>query len=249
MLKDNKGGLILKYEVEKNIFEKYPGYCRAVVVAKDLDNTGEDEDLRRSLAQYEAQVRENPEMENYKEIPNIAAWREVFRDMGLNPNKFPPSIANLIKRTYAGKDLPFINKLVTIFNIISLKYITPCGGDDLDAVKEDIRLGIASGDEEYVPLGQPDKMENPTPGEVIYYDTGDRDVFCRGWCWKNGDRSKIMPETKNVAINIEALPPLEKDRLEIIASELAAMVEKYCNGRTEIHFLEESSPSFEIQLQ
>lgn len=238
----------LKYEVAKEIFEKYPGYCRAVVVAKGIDNSGEDSTLLGELTGLEEKIRNNPEMGNYKEIPNIAAWREVFRSMGLNPNKYPPSIANLIKRTYAGKDLPFINRLVSIFNVISLKYITPCGGDDLHAVTGDIRLDFASGVEEYVPLGQPDKMENPTPGEVIYYDTGNRDVFCRGWCWKNGDRSKIMPKTRNVAINIEGMPPLVRPALDDIAGELAAMVEKYCGGKTEIHFLEAESPSFEIHL-
>lgn len=238
----------MKYEVAKEIFEKYPGYCRAVVVAKDIDNSGEDSTLMGELTGLEEKIRNNPEMGNYKEIPNIASWREVFRSMGLNPNKYPPSIANLIKRTYAGKDLPFINRLVSIFNVISLKYITPCGGDDLDAVTGNIRLDFASGEEEYVPLGQPDKMENPTPGEVIYYDTGNRDVFCRGWCWKNGDRSKIMPETRNVAINIEGMPPLGRPALDDIAGELAAAVEKYCGGKTEIHFLEADSPSFEIHL-
>ena len=238
----------LKYEVAKEIFVKYPGYCRAVVVAKDIDNSGEDSTLMKELTGLEEKIRNNPEMGNYKEISNIAAWREVFRSMGLNPNKYPPSIANLIKRTYAGKDLPFINRLVSIFNVISLKYIIPCGGDDLDAVTGDISLDFASGIEEYVPLGNPDKMENPTPGEVIYYDTGNRDVFCRGWCWKNGDRSKIMPETRNVAINIEGMPPQGRPALDDIAGELSAKVEKYCGGNTEIHFLEADSPSFEIHL-
>jgi lysyl-tRNA synthetase class 2 len=238
----------LKYEIEKELFSRYPGFSRAVVVAKNVDNSGENEELLEMLRKCEEDVRNDPSMALYKEHPRISSWREVFRGMGLNPNRFPPSIANLIKRTCGGKDLPFINKLVTIFNVISLKYITPCGGDDLNAVTGSVKLGMASGQEDYVPLGQPDKLEHPTEGEVIYYDTGNNDVFCRGWCWKNGDRSKIMPDTANVAINIEGLPPVSRRELESMAGELASMVEKYCGGSTEVHLLNEDEPSFETDL-
>lgn len=236
----------MKYEIENGIFAKYPGYRRAVIVARGVKNSDQDPELLEILRKSEDSVRKNPSFGNYKEHPRIASWREVFGSMGLNPNKYPPSIANLVKRTCAGKDLPFINSLVTIFNIISLKYTVPCGGDDLAAVTGSIRLGFASGDEVYVPLGQPDKTEHPGEGEIIYYDTGNNDVFCRGWCWKNGDGSKIMPGTSDVAINVDAIPPLSGTELESMAEELASMVRDYCGGTTEIHILTGENPSFEI---
>lgn len=238
----------MRYEIEDRIFNAFPGYCRAVVVARDVDNGGEAPELLALLRDLERRVREDPGMEDYREHPNIAAWRDTFRSMDLNPNKYPPSIANLIKRTRSGKDLPFINKLVTIFNVISLKYITPCGGDDVDVLEGAIRLGYAKGNETYVPLGQPDNREIPPEGEVIYFDTGNLDVFCRGWCWKNGDRSKITPLTRNVAINIEAMPPLNEEKAMSMAAELAEMVQKHCGGSTEIHLLTERDPFFEIHL-
>lgn len=238
----------MRYEIEERVFTTFPGYKRAVVIAKDVDNTGEEKKLEDLLRHFEGQVRQDPVMEQYKEHPNIGSWRDTFRAMELNPNKYPPSIANLIKRTRSGKDLPFINKLVTIFNVISLKYITPCGGDDLDSVKGSLRLGFATGRESYVPLGKPEVTETPGEGEVIYFDTGDLDVFCRGWCWKNGDRSKITPLTKNVAINIEGMPPLEEGKLIAIAEELAEMVQDHCGGSAEVHLLKESDPFFEIHL-
>ncbi|HPE91502.1 MAG TPA: hypothetical protein PK146_04340, partial [Synergistales bacterium] len=119
--------------IAPEVFEKWPDYRRYVVVGKGLDNADEDTSLLALLREAESGVRNDPELENYKEYPLIASWRSVFEDMGLNPNKFPPSIANLIKRTRSGKDLPFINRLVAIFNIISLKYRIPCGGENLVA--------------------------------------------------------------------------------------------------------------------
>ncbi len=237
----------MKIEIAPEVFQKYPNYRRIVVIGRDLDNAEEDAALLALLREAEAGVRQDPELENFKEYPLIASWRAVFEDMGLNPNKFPPSIANLIKRTCAGKDLPFINRLVAIFNIISLKYRIPCGGDDLGCVTGDVRLGPANGTEVFAHLGNPEAVENPAPGEIILQDTGNGSVFCRGWCWKNGDPSKITSQTNFVAINLDAMPPVEGAVHKQAADELVALVEKHCGGKTSMKMLEPEGPCLELQ--
>ena len=154
----------MRFCIVPEVFEKWPEYRRYTVVGKGLDNAGDDPALLALLKEAELEVRNDPGLENYKEYPPIASWRSVFRDMGLNPNKFPPSIANLIRRTRSGKDLPFINRTVAIMNIISLKYHVPCGGDDLAELEGDLRLGPAKGDERPVPWGIPRPSRTQTPG-------------------------------------------------------------------------------------
>lgn len=236
----------MKIEISGDIFLKYPGYRRAVVVVVGADNRGEDEGLLSELRKAEAAVRENPSMADCRDVPRISSWRSVFQTMKINPNKYPPSVANLIKRTRKGADLPFVNKLVCVFNIISLRHGIPCGGDDLSAVVGDLRLGFATGDETYVPLGQPGVVEHPEKGEVIYFDQGNGDVFCRAWCWKNGDRSKILPETSDVAINLEGMPPVSGEELVSIAEDLSEMVGRHCGGRASVHLLTEDDPILEL---
>ena len=237
----------MKIEIAQEVFQKHPDYRRIVVIGRDLDNSEEDAALLALLREAEAEVRQDPELENLKEYPPVASWRSVFEDMGLNPNKFPPSIANLIKRTCAGKDLPFINRLVAIFNIISLRYRIPCGGDDLGCVTGDVRLGPAKGDEIFAHLGNPEAVENPAPGEIILHDTGNGSVFCRGWCWKNGDPSKITPRSRFVAINLDAMPPVDGAVHRQAADELVDLVEKHCGGKTSMKMLEPESPCLELQ--
>jgi len=58
---------------------------------------------------------------------------------------------------------------VALFNYISIKYLIPCGGDDVDKIEGNLHLGFAKGDEWFVALGSEEK-ENPRPGEVIYFD-------------------------------------------------------------------------------
>jgi len=236
----------MKIGISPVVFETWPAYRRIVVIARDVDNAEEDAVLEALLREAEVSVRQDAALENFREYPPIASWRAVFEQMGLNPNKFPPSIANLVKRTRSGKDLPFINRLVAIFNIISLKYRIPCGGDDLEGVTQDVMLMPAQGDEMYEPLGNPAAVERPNPGEIILVDTGRKTVFCRGWCWKNGDPSKITRESRKVAINLDAQPPVDLKTLEKAAEELAGLVRRHCGGTAEMHLLEPGRPSFEI---
>ncbi|MFA0887817.1 MAG: B3/4 domain-containing protein [Synergistales bacterium] len=236
----------MKIEIAREVFETWPSYRRIVVVARDVDNAEEDPELEALLREAEASARLDPELENHREYPRIASWRSVFERMGLNPNKFPPSIANLIKRTRSGKDLPFINRLVAIFNIISLKYRIPCGGDDLAGVTGNVRLMPASGDETYEPLGNPEAVERPNPGEIVLADTGRRTVFCRGWCWKNGDPSKITRDSRLVAINLDALPPVDLETLKVAAAELVDLTSRHCGGTAVMHLLEPENPGFEV---
>lgn len=233
----------MEYSVEPSIFERFPGFRRLVVVAEGVDNSVENPALLALLRHCEAEARgEAPA--DFRTHPALAAWCACFTAMGLNPNRYPPSVVNLIKRTRSGKDLPYINSLVAIFNCISLKYLVPCGGDDRAVITGDLRLGFASGQESYVPLGQPDVVEHPPVGEVIYYDTGNLDVFCRAWCWKNGDRSKMSPATTAACINVDAMAPVDAGHLEKAADELAALIRTHTGGTTRIHALSPEQPRF-----
>jgi lysyl-tRNA synthetase class 2 len=236
----------LRFCIAPEVFERWPEYRRYTLVGKGLDNAGDDPALLALLREAELEVRNDPDLEDYKEYPSIASWRSVFRDMGLNPNKFPPSIANLIRRTRSGKDLPFINRIVAIMNIISLKYRTPCGGDDLEGLKGDLRLGPAKGDEVFTHLGNPEAVENPDPGEIILHDTGNGRVFCRGWCWKNGDPSKITTVTNHVALHLDSLPPLGGATHKKAMEEMVGLLENHCGGGVEAWLIEPGNPCCEV---
>jgi len=223
--------------VGPEIFERFPGYRRVVLLCDGVDNSSENLSLTELLRSGERRIREDPFLETYKEHPSIAAWQEAFRSLGVNPNKYPPSMANLVKRVRSGKDLPFINPLVCLFNIVSMKYLIPCGGDDLRHVKEEVLLCFASGEERYVPLGQPDMTEYPDPGEVVLKDAGSGEIFCRKWCWKNGERSKIDTDSSRVAINLDCMPPVEESVVRAAGEELKDLIREHCGGSVTMHLL------------
>ncbi|MDR1977454.1 MAG: hypothetical protein LBQ42_01845 [Synergistaceae bacterium] len=235
----------MKIEVAPEVFALFPGYVRHVLVLRDADNTKEVPELAELLVKEQNRMRSEEAFADLKTHPLVASWRDAFQSFGANPNKCPPSVANLIKRVRGGKDLPYVNSLVAIFNVVSMRYVLPAGGDDLDKVRGDIRLTRAQGRESYTPLGSPEQKEHPAPGEIVLLDTGNDEVFCRAWCWKNGDVSKIEASTRRVAINIDALPPLGAEDGRVAALETQEMVRRFCGGSSELYRLDAANGSIE----
>lgn len=246
-----------KIIIEKEIFEKFPDFKRGIIVIENLENdsTGSAGSLQDPLTTSEnAEIQKMLDEEvgkrlnmNFAENEFIKAWDEIYVKFGANPNKFPPSIKSLLKRVSKGGTIPFINSAVALFNIISLKYLIPCGGDDVDTIKGNLKLGVANGSENFISLGSTE-LEHPDVGEVIYFDDETNNVMCRRWNWRNGDFSKIATNTKKIVINVDGIGPADEALIVSARDELAALFEKYCRAKCQIDLLNKDKTELEINL-
>jgi DNA/RNA-binding domain of Phe-tRNA-synthetase-like protein len=223
-----------KISIDNTIFEAHPDFYRAVLIVNNADNATENSSLSKILLDV-ASARMGLDVSSH---PTVRAWDDAYAKFGLNPNEHPPAVKALLKRVAKGHAVPFINSAVALFNIASIKYALPCGGDDLDRIVGDPVLGIADGSESFVPLGQPDKLESPGVGEVIYFDRGSKRVMCRRWNWRNGDITKLQPFTRNMLINVDCLPPTSRADANCVRDELAAQFVLYCRARVSVDFLD-----------
>jgi DNA/RNA-binding domain of Phe-tRNA-synthetase-like protein len=233
----------MKDIVSQEVLTKFPDYIRGVVIARGVDNSGENQQLVKLLRKVEQEATQDESLQDIKNHPRIAPWRQAYSDFGTNPNKFYCSIESLGRRARRGDQLPYINTLVALFNYFSLKYMVPSGGDDLDSADGDLCLTLAKGDEPFTPLGS-EVIEYPEPGEVTYVDNSK--VMCRRWNWRQGDQTKLTPATTNVAINVDCLPPVSKGKAEAITGELADLVKEFCGGEVSYFLLDASQNEVEI---
>ena len=127
-----------------------------------------------------------------------------------------------------------ISPLVDLYNAVSLRHLLPCGGEDLDAVRGDVRLTLAAGGESFVPLGSADELP-PAPGEVVYAD--DAGIICRAWNWREAERTKLTPETTRAVLVIEALPPRTADDLLAACGDLAESVGSHLGASCRVALL------------
>jgi len=209
-----------------------------VVIAKGVNNNSENQKLINLLRKAEQDAARDESLQDIKNHPKIAPWRQAYSAFGSNPNKFHCSIESLSRRTRRGDRLPYINTLVALFNYFSLKHMVPSGGDDLDSVNGKLCLTLARGNEPFTPLNS-ETVEYPAPDEVIYVD--DNKVICRRWNWRQGDQTKITPATTDVVINVDCLPPVLKDEAKAITGELADLVQEFCGGKVTYFLLDISN--------
>jgi len=233
----------MKDIVSHEVLNKFPNYIRGVVIARGVNNHGENQRLIELLRKVEDNATKDTSLTDIKNHPRIASWRQAYSDFGVNPNKLYSSIESLGRRARRGDQLPYINTLVALFNYFSIKHMVPSGGDDLDKVDGNLCLTLAKGKEPFTPLNS-EVIEYPAPGEVIYVD--ESKVMCRCWNWRQGDQTKLTPDTANVAINVDCLPPVSRGEAETITKELADLVKEFCGGKVTYFLLDAKQTEVEI---
>jgi DNA/RNA-binding domain of Phe-tRNA-synthetase-like protein len=236
----------LHYTVADEVFALFPGYVRGVVLAFDVSNRESQEELLQLLRDVEASVRKSLNLEGLAEHPIIASWRDAFRSFGAKPNKFRSSIEALIRRVLRNQQLPSINALVDISNLISLRHLVPTGGHAIDVVTGDISLRLATGEEEFIPFGS-DEVEHPVPGEVIF--TEGINVLTRRWSWRQANHTLTLATTKAIEFNVDGLPPIKESEVKTICEEIIVLVERFCGGRTRYEVLSKENPRMKLTEQ
>jgi len=206
--------------------------------ASELVFTAVDERAAEAIAE----AAEHPI--DLKTDPRMTVWNDAHRQFGSNPNKFPPAHGALLKRVQKpGASIPFINKVVAIMNINSIQAITPVGGDDVGGVDSCLELRYAKGEESFTPLGRPEIVESPNPGEIIYVVEKSNEVMCRRWNWRNGHKTRITEDTHTMVMNIDTLGEDSEKRAIQWRDRVARMLEQYCQAGIETSLLSPSQPS------
>jgi len=156
--------------IQKEIFENFDKPIIGIIKVKGLNNHGISNEINDLLRDIEIQTRENfSKFESCGQHSNILAWRQAYKKFGSDPHKYRCSIESLVRRILKGDSIPNINKLVDIYNYISVKYVVPVGGEDSDLIIGELKLSIADGDEQFIRLNGTEN-DPPLSGEVIYKD-------------------------------------------------------------------------------
>ena len=233
------------YSIDNEIFALFPGYCRGVVLAFDIKNGDSPSELTAMLRDAETSLRERINKDEIVIHPKINSWREAYRSFGAKPAKFRSSIEAMVRRVLNDNELPSINAIVDIGNIISLRHIITAGGHAIDEVSNNISLRKATGEEEFTAFGT-DESENPEPGEIIF--TESNTVLTRRWSWRQAVHTSTQKSTTAVEMNIDGLPPVTIGEVDKICREAMELIQKYCGGKLRYEILTENNPSMELSL-
>lgn len=232
-----------KFIIENDFLEIFPNVKIGIITCYGIDNSINEENKYVELIS-EAQKSALSFLSNdvLSENDVVKVWREAFTKFKTKKGA-RSSIEALLKRSKSGNTLGTINPLVDIYNSISLKYAFPCGGEDIDTFVGNVKLTLASGDEEFITYGS-DKSEPPLVGEVVYKDNAG--AICRCWNWRESVRTMLTPETKNAFLCIELVDLSREDEFNCALKELKDLVVEELGGSATINILDNNNRHLDL---
>ena len=233
----------MKFIVEKEIFEKLPNAYFGVVMAKSIDNSKVYPKIEQLLDESIATAAQHFEGKKVKEEPDILPYREAFRALGINPNKYLCSIEALFTRIAKGKGMPHINPVVDLGNAVSLKYTLPMGAHDLGGSSEDICIRLAQPGDTFLPFGG-DVEETPDAGEVVY--AVGQQVRTRRWTWRQSEHGKITSESTDIFFPIDGFTDVNREQILAARNELQALVKQIFDCEALVGFVDAEHPEMEL---
>jgi DNA/RNA-binding domain of Phe-tRNA-synthetase-like protein len=233
----------LSYAIAAEVFERFPGYVRGIVLAHGVRNGPSPAPLLALLRGAEEAARARLTVEKLAEEPRIAAWRDAFRRFGAKPSDYRPSIEALLRRVLKGQELPAISALVDIGNLVSLRHLLPTGSHAIDTLTGDIALRPATGAESFVPFGA-EAVEHPSAGEIVFVEG--ETVLARRWIWRQANHTLTMPETTAIEFNVDGLPPASRAEVDAACRDVMALTAEFCGGGSRIEVLSRENPRISL---
>jgi DNA/RNA-binding domain of Phe-tRNA-synthetase-like protein len=221
---DNK----LSFQYHTDILSTFPQVRAGVVLGQGLHNGSSPDDLQQAfIAEQKAVLAEIGDTP-LSELPTLAAWRSAFRKFDVNPTKYRSAIEALLRRLTKKGDIPSINTLVDLGNLVSIRYRIPVAVFDTASLQSGITVHFADGSERFTPLFET-QVEHPDVGEVIFSDDT-KLVVARRWCWRQSDESAARPSTTDVIICTESQHEDAAVDIEGALQDLLHLLGQYAGG-------------------
>jgi len=233
------------FQYHPDIITRYPTIVGGVIIAPTVTNTPTPQELLKRYYEEQQAVLRRVGNSPLSQIPSLAAWRYAFRGFGIDPTQYRSAAEALLRRLTKKGDIPSINTLVDIGNLISIRYALPVAVFDTRTLQSPITVHFADGTERYTTLGQ-DEVEHPEVGEVVFSDVTGL-VIARRWCWRQSEQSAAQLDTTQVLITVEAHHMEGERDVKAALNDLLALLQPYV-GNTLVHtILDKTHPSTESE--
>lgn len=236
----------MKFKIDPKVFETFPTLVVGLPIIMDFDNSKSASESVNFLRQQEIDLKEKFTPESLIQDNRVIAYQRAFRKFGVDPLISLPAHVALSKRVVEGGFLPDINPLVNLYNAFSIKYLTPFGGENLDAVYGDFILKFANGGEKWIPIGG-SKSKPAVAGELIWTD--DLDVSTKALNWRQCDRTKLTADSKNGYFVMDGFTDVNLDNIKLAAADFTKMATQLFGGQAYIYWLDIDHPEVEVHFE
>jgi DNA/RNA-binding domain of Phe-tRNA-synthetase-like protein len=213
------------FSYDPAVLDRYPGINAGIVIASGLTNGPAPPALQERYGAAQKQVAERLATTPPAGLPSIAAWRRAFAAFGAKPTQYRSAAEALLRRLAKHGDIPSINTLVDLGNLVSIRYALPVAVVDLAGIDGGITVRFATGTERFTDLGSAEPVA-PEPGEVVFVDRAG--VACaRRWCWRQSAQSATRATTTEALVVVEGLHEGAERDVAAAREEIVALLGEF----------------------
>ncbi|MBZ0281338.1 MAG: hypothetical protein K8L97_11405 [Anaerolineae bacterium] len=232
--------MALTFQYHPDILERFPDLTGGVILGRGLRNAPSPDALRSTCTAEQTATIARIGTRQLSELPTLAGWRAAFRAFGVDPTQYRSAAESLLRRLTKKGDIPSINTLVDIGNLVSIRYGLPVAVFDVAHLQGAITVHFASGSERFTPLGE-STVEHPEVGEVVFSDEN-KLVVARRWCWRQSDESAACDTTTDAVITVEAQHKGGRKTVESAVNDLLDLLKQYAGGEFAFGILDHTQP-------
>ena len=226
------------------ITERYPTIRAGVMHATGLANGASPPELLDEYRTEQRAASERLATTAVGDFPSITAWRRAFTAFGVKPTQHRNAAEALLRRLAKHGDIPSINTIVDIGNLVSIRYAMPVAVFDQDNIAGFTTVRFATGAELFTDLGSSDSV-SPEPGEVVFVDSQNV-VSARRWCWRQSAQSATSETTVDALLVVEGHHHTARQDAESALADLTALLGAHQPGnQSESWVLSPASPAAE----
>ncbi len=178
------------------------------------------------------QIKADPVLQGFKRM------HEAISHSSRETVSAPETLLNMLLRT---GNLPQINLLVDIYNLISAETRLALGAHDINRIPGRVEMRFTNGTEKFVPIGtaEPKKVR---PGDYAYIDS-DNEILC--WLEvRQVEKTKVILDTTECFYIIQGNTETSADDLRSAASRLIALTKRFCGGTETVIYVPGESYTF-----
>jgi DNA/RNA-binding domain of Phe-tRNA-synthetase-like protein len=225
-----------------DLLAQFPEIVGGVLYVTGLQNGLSPDELTTAFLAEQEQARTRGFSPT--ETPALVAWRSAFRRFGVNPTQYRNAAEALLRRLDKKGDIPTINCLVDIGNLVSIRYALPVAIFDTRILASPLTVYPARGDERFVELDS-QTIVHPEPGEVIFADATGL-VAARRWCWRQSAESAARPDTTTALVTVEAHHAGAAADIAAAVADLDTLLQGFAGGRAVTAVLDAHRPTFPL---
>ncbi|WP_456276272.1 B3/B4 domain-containing protein [Bacillus sp. AK128] len=218
----------MKLTIAPNLIQKIPGFKIGIITYENITVGASPQMIKGRLQLYQESVAidlETMPLVDFKK--GIQEWRQVFKQLGVDPSKYRPSHEALLRRIGKRQFLTTIHSAADINNFFSIQYGIPIGIYDQHKLNGDIELRLGNETESYEGLNNRDIDGS---GKLVTVDqTG---PF--GSPYVDAKRTAVTEETTSALQVVYLLPSMEAEEASQLLEAISNMFTQVNGGTAQI---------------